>query len=309
MTMVPFNGDLTQAMKWMQSNAPNIQSLVNQKAAWYAKYNDSFWSDFQVNTFDLRTANNFGLLIWCIILGVPSQLFGLYPTGDAWAYGTNRQNYIYDPTFDPGHTLPSPNTIGGNFYGGGNTTVVDLADVRAALQLRYVALVSNGSVKWINYMLNWIFGGGEPWNFAAGKYFYLADNTLTQDTVFTVALQSNGVTIPSANYTINQTTGAVTFGSGHAPAAAAVLTWSGHWNFANTSAPIQFGTGNGTNLSFTLVNAPGAVPPVTQSGYMEYRIGPNMGLSSQFLNLLNSPQYGITPSCAGIKYLVVQESF
>ncbi len=230
MSMTPFNGDMTQALKWMQNNAPNIQSLISQKAAWYSRFNDTFWGDWETNVFDLRTANNFGLMVWCIILGVPSQLFGLYPAGNAWAYGSERQNFVWNPTFSP--SLPDPNTEGGNFYGGGNTTVIDIADVRYALQLRYVSLLSNGSVKWINQMLAFIFNDGEPWDTAAGEYFYLADSTIVPAT---------------------------------------------------------------------------GVPAVTKPYYMEYRVGPNMNFSAQFLNLLNEAQYGLMPSSAGISYAVIQE--
>lgn len=236
MSMTPFNGDLTQALKWMQNNAPNIQALVTQKGSWYGKFNDTFWNNWEASVFDLRTANPFGLMVWCIILGVPSQLFGLYPNSNAWAYGANRQNFVYSglgtaPTIPVGQR----NTVGGNFAGGGNTTLLNLNEVRQALQLRYVALVSNGRLSFINRMLRFIFNGDQPWNFAAGSYFYVVDST----------------------------------------------------------SPAQ-----------TLVTT----PPVTQDHYLEYRIGPAFSISAQFINLLNSPQYGITPTCAGSKYLVIKES-
>lgn len=230
MSMTPFNGDLTQSLKWEQNNASAIQSLVAQKAAWYTKYNTTFWTNWEQQVFDLRTATPFGLMVWCVILGVPSQLFGLFPNSNAWAYGEDRQNFVYG-----GGALPATdrNLVGGNFAGGGNTTVVDLDDVRHALQLRYVSLVSNGRLSFINQMLRYIFNDNQPWDFPGKRYFYVADKT------------------------------------------------------------IQAATG---------------IAAITADHYMEYRVGANMGLSSQFVNLLNSAQYGITPSCAGTKYLVVQES-
>lgn len=234
MTMTPPNGSILQALKWMQNNAPNIQSLVQQKSDWYAQFNEGFWNDWKTNIFDIRTANSFGIMIWCTILGVPSSLFGLYPTGKtSWAYGANRQNYIYSGT-DP--LLPDPNLEGGNFFGGGNATIVDIQDARWTLMLRYAALVSNGRIALMNHMLRFIFNDDEPWDFPGKKYFYAID-----------------VTAPD----------------------------------------VQPAT---------------PTPPVAQAMQLEYRIGANMPLSAQFIITINSPQYGLMPTCAGVKYTVIQEA-
>lgn len=237
MTMKPFNGDITQALKWMQNNAPNIQSLVEQKAAWYQTFQTNFWQNWEANVFNLGTANNFGLYVWCIILNVPSQGFDLFPELNSFAYGNNRQNYIWNSTLNP--TLPNPNVMGGNFAAGGSTSILTLREIRYALQLRYIALISNGRISFINKMLAFIFNNGQPWTsaqFAAGNYFYVCDNTMTAGQPLT------------------------------------------------------------------------PLTPPTQSMYLEYRIGKNMGLSSQFVNLLNSPQYGILPRGAGCRFLAVQET-
>lgn len=175
MTMTPPNQDILQAMKWMQNNAPNIQSLVGQKSDWYAQFHDSFWSTWNVNVFDIRTVNPFGIMVWCIILGVPASLFGLYASGNtSWAYGPNRQNYVYSGS-DP--MLPDPNTLGGNFFGGGNTTILNLQEARWILMLRYAALVSNGRIALINKMLRWILNDDQPWDFPGKNYFYVIDST------------------------------------------------------------------------------------------------------------------------------------
>lgn len=171
MTMQVWNGDIEQALKWMHSNAPNIQSLIQQKKAWYTKFHNQFWDDWKINVFNLDTANNFGLMVWCIILGVPSQLFGLYPPDRAWAYGADRQNFV---GISPGVTDPSP---GGNFYGGGEFTLLTAQEIRWALKLRYAMLVGNSRLMYINRMLNWIFNDGEPWDIGGGKYFYVTDVT------------------------------------------------------------------------------------------------------------------------------------
>jgi hypothetical protein len=244
--ITPYNTDQTQVLKWMHNNAPNITKLIKSKANWYAINQTQFWSDFYTNIFNLKTANIFGISIWCIILGVPSKLFGLYPITNAWAYGINRENFAttgitvfalneWNDVVNSNPVIPTPPAynIGGNFYGGGNTTIIDLSEVVKVLQLRYATLVSNGTTQYINRMLNYIFNNGEPWDYDSGNYFYLADNTI----------------VPSAT-----------------------------------------------------------VDPITQDYYMEYRVGPGLKLSDQFITLLNSTQYGIIPTFAGTRYLVVKES-
>lgn len=188
MSLTPYNGDIKQSLKWMQNNAPAIQSLIASKAAWYNNYHTQFWAQWTTNVFDIRTANPFGLMIWCIILGVPSDIFGLFPTNNSWAYGANRQNFVYSGM----SAVANPNTVGGNFYGGGNTTVINLNEVRWALQLRYSALVSNGRIEYINRMLKYIFSPNAAWNFPGKQYFYCTDLTAPAQTLTPTA----PVTVP-----------------------------------------------------------------------------------------------------------------
>lgn len=175
MSMVPWNGDITQCLKWLQANAPRIQSIIQAKARWYELNNKAFWDAWQINVFNLRTANNFGLMVWCIILGLPTQLFGLQGTGRVWAFGKFRQNYVFDPLFNP--NLQNPNLIGGNFYGGGNTTLVNIEEVRFALLLRYAMLVGNGRVEYMNRALLNVFRPKEEWDFTTNTYAYVKDVT------------------------------------------------------------------------------------------------------------------------------------
>jgi hypothetical protein len=218
----PFQFNVLRSLKWQQQNAPNLTSLLTQKSNWYAKYQNQFWQQWTANVFDLRTAQPFGILIWCIILGVPSQLFGLYGNSRAWAYGPKRENYVYS---GPSPAPSGENVLGGNYAGGGNTSILNIQEARWALQLRYASLVSNGRIAYINKMLNWIFNNGQPWDFAAGQYFYVNDCTAAEETL-----------------------------------------------------------------------------PAFQ---LKYHVGPNMTFSGQFLNLLNTPKYGIMPTTSGSSYTVV----
>lgn len=385
--MTPYSTDILRSLKWMQNNAPRIQSIIRQKANWYQLYQEQFWINWQANVYDLRTANTFGLVVWCIILGIPLDLFTFEAISSPWAYGKQRLNYLdggghkpgihftdgphfflngspVDPslyTFDSatdemtftsapptgealtwtgtvtqpetGQTLvinqPRPmgttdgtttvfslipansanyNETGGNFYGGGNSSVSSLNEIRFACQLRYAALVSNGRQQWINYMLRFIFNGGDAWNYPLKRYVYLVDNTLASQPVTgeTITSTIGGVTTPVTDYTIDRNAGVVTFAT--PPAVGAVLAWTGSWQWASPSSPQQFGVGNGIATVFNLTKPPGWSSPVTADNYMEYRIGAGMGLSDQFINILNNPAYGIMPQCAGIKYAVVKES-
>lgn len=558
MTMTPYDPDLTRSLKWMQNNAPNIQAIINAKQTWYTKYNAGFWSNWEDNIFNLETANAFGLVVWCIILGLPLDIFVFDPITNAFAYGAQRGNFLdgggnvapiqfVGTTLalqSGGVTIPSANwtlnetsdaitfttppnqgaaltwtatvkqqntgqtmiiqqprrfgtgdgvatvfslipsdsanynQVGSNFYGGGSNVVGLLSEIRYACQLRYIALVSNGRQQWINQMLRYIFNKGAAWNFPAKEYFYLTDNTqasqpVTGASIYRADWQGNQLlySTPRTNYLANSvgdTNGAWTLGtnairvgnttapdgtntatiyeggpsspgfqfaqqaenvtlalnttytasvwaklvSGPAPTAGeiltiddnlspshrqgvnfagsgisttwqrfsvtfqaqaattggnfyiavdfgqgaqvavwgaqlesgdltsyiptstgevtvtdytldadtgavvmavppvtgAALTWAGSWQWASTSAPQAFGTGNGSNVDFTLTAPPGAIPPLTANHYMEYRVGAAMGLSAQFLEILNNPAYGIMPQCAGTAYAVVQES-
>jgi len=172
MTMVPYDPTITRALRWMENKAPRITSVITQKDLWYQRYNIQFWQQWESQIFDLRTANPFGLAVWCIILGLPLDIFNFDPLTNAWAYGPQRGNYM-----DGDQTGPDFNTVGYNFQGGGDESVSLLTDVRYACQLRYVALVSNGRQQWINEMLAYILNDGEPWDMASGRYFYLTDAT------------------------------------------------------------------------------------------------------------------------------------
>ena len=406
MTMPVWNGDILQALKWMHDAAPNTTSLITLKRDWYDKFNTQFWVDWQQFVFNLDTANNFGLMVWCIILGVPSQLFGLYPPDGAWAYGSDRQNFV--------GTGPAPyDSEGGNFYGGGEFTLLTAEEIRWALKLRYAALVSNGRIEYINRMLNWIFNKGEPWDYGSGKYVYVTDLTgagagsnpagniitnpqnltnaswtkfnvtvpgpvaapdgsntaykivannvsgyhyvtppqsATASAVWTMSAfikaaenpglalwdpnvagsGGGGVSFDAANKAIlfNNITGSDArledVGNGWIRAIVTVpgntATWRPRFANFNPSNPNAFSyVGNGVSGAYGwgMQLVPGADPGIYYPAgsianpppkfRLDYHFGPGMGMSPQFINLLNQTQYGILPSCAGSKTTVYQD--
>lgn len=307
MTMDTYNGDLLQAMKWAQNNAPKIQALVTAKDKWYNNFQTIFWNQWEANSFDIRTADNFGLQIWCIILGVSSSGFGLYPASNSWAYGKNRQNFKYSGT-NPNIPEADRNEIGGNFYGAGDSEILNLNEIRKVLRLRYVALVSNGNVAWINKMIRYIFNDGEAWDFGAKNYFYLADSAIASQPVSSLSIYSGSeqskTLVASNQYSVNTSTGTITMSS--APANGTELYWSGSWGQQSVTQQL-FGTGDGSAVSFTLSKPPGYVGAVESENDLEYRIGANLGLSVQLVNLMNE-QPGLVPTLSGKSYKVIIES-
>lgn len=70
---IDFSVDLLKALLWQDNSAEKIESLLQQKQDWYNINQEQFWSDWVTNVFDLRTANQFGLAVWAIILGMPTS--------------------------------------------------------------------------------------------------------------------------------------------------------------------------------------------------------------------------------------------
>lgn len=164
-----FSVNLLQALLWQYQNATSLQSLVQQKQDWYSENQEDFWGDWVTNVFNLRTANDFGLSVWSIILSQPTYINNAPSpnTKVAWGFGS-----------------PHVNFTRGNFSTStGVTYRLPTEYARIILQLRYFQLVSSGTVPEINRMLKYVF---EPFGPA-----YLVDNhDMTQTYVF-------GFTLPS----------------------------------------------------------------------------------------------------------------
>jgi hypothetical protein len=79
-----FNIDLTQVILWQYSNNPQMVGLINNKQAWFNTNVNQFWNDWYRDVYNLETANDFGLGIWAIIMGmrfsapviIPNAFFG-----------------------------------------------------------------------------------------------------------------------------------------------------------------------------------------------------------------------------------------
>lgn len=133
-----------EALLWQYNDASRLQTLLELKQSWYSEQWAKFWDDWRRDVFDLRTANDFGLSVWAIILDLP---LSFEPPGSdvskiAWGFGTRRKNFN-----------------NGNFKRRSGTSVtLSTEQKRLALRLRYFQLFTTGSVTEINAFLAALFG-------------------------------------------------------------------------------------------------------------------------------------------------------
>ena len=63
--------DFEKHIFWQYNNAPAITSLIASKQNWFNTNQTQFWLDWVKNVLNIQTANDYGLSIWGILLGVP----------------------------------------------------------------------------------------------------------------------------------------------------------------------------------------------------------------------------------------------
>jgi len=139
-----FSVDLLRAILWRQNEASNLLSLLQSKSDWYGTTFEEFWNDWVRDVFDLRTANDFGLSVWAIILGVPLSLITPPNTGPQFGFGPSTN---HRKNFNRGN-------FGSSVAGAGLTT----EQKRVLLQLRYYKLESRCTVPEMNTRLKAILG-------------------------------------------------------------------------------------------------------------------------------------------------------
>ena len=133
--------DIMQALIWQYNEATNLQNILEGQQSWLDENHTKFWTDFYTYVFDLRTANDFGLSLWAIILGVSfrveteedpdKRIFGYAP------YGANYYQSNYSAKSSAGITLTTDQK-------------------RAILQLRYLKMTRRPTVPNVNYALRQI---------------------------------------------------------------------------------------------------------------------------------------------------------
>ena len=180
-----FSVNCTKALLWQYQNATALQSLVNSKQAWYNENQEAFWTDWIRDVFDLRTANQFGLIVWGIILDLPLYVNNP-PNSNAPTFGFNASNFM--------------NFNRGNFQSvSGNSYQLPLATQRLALQLRYFQLCSSGTVPETNRFLNYAFS---QYNGSAPGQVFLVDNHDMTQTYHFLSPMDAGLVYLLQNYDI-----------------------------------------------------------------------------------------------------------
>ena len=162
-----YSVDVLSSFLWQFNASPNLETILRLKQEWYEQNHRDFWDNWFRDVFDLRTANDFGLAVWSLILNFPltADQEGSPPDYPAWGFGEFHRN------FERGNFA----TPAGEFAG------LDTEQKRLILRLRAFSLFSNGTIPEINRFLVELFGEG----------VYVLDNlNMTIEYIFTVTPDS-----------------------------------------------------------------------------------------------------------------------
>ena len=170
---IDYSVNLTQAILWQYNAAENLQAIINKKQEWYDVNQTEFWENWFDDVFNLQTANDFGLSVWSIILGMPF-LIATQPLGPVWGFNevpliNTNQNFEH-----------------GNFSSRGGRIVLNTEDQRLLLQLRYYQLTSRGERPRTNQFLDLLFNN--PDGLYQGGAWMLENLDMTIDYVFNCAI-------------------------------------------------------------------------------------------------------------------------
>lgn len=139
--LLDFSVNLMRALLWQYNDALRLQGLLQQKQDWYDLNQRDFWENWVRDVFDLRTANDFGLAVWAIILDLPLVVAsGVDPSDKPiWGFDQYRENFN-----------------NGNFAAN-SSAALTTEQKRIALRLRYFQLVTVGAVPEINAFFAYLF--------------------------------------------------------------------------------------------------------------------------------------------------------
>jgi hypothetical protein len=141
--------NLQAALLWQYNDAVRLQSLIEQKQAWYEVNASEVWNNWYRDFFNLSTATEDGLVVWSIILGLQLYTVGevsppSYPAFGFSAYGGNFFDFNFANDLPPVYGLTTEQK-------------------RLILQIRYFQLTTRATVPDINAMLVYLFGAGNAY--------------------------------------------------------------------------------------------------------------------------------------------------
>jgi hypothetical protein len=185
---IDYSVNLTQVLLWHYNQATDLTGIINAKQSWYDFNQESFWSEWQENVFDLSTANNFGCIVWAIILGFPLGPF-IQSTVSYLSFGFNQ----FHSNFNNSNFAPTT----------GPTLNLTNAQQILVLRLRLYKLIGKATKSNVNPILAALFGTGN---------IYLIDNhNMTCTVVYNSSAISGSLLNVLENYDIIPRGNCVTF--------------------------------------------------------------------------------------------------
>ena len=136
-----FSVDLLRALLWQYNDATRLETLVRQKQQWYDENQRDFWANWYRDVFDLRTANDFGLAVWAIILNIPLAVASAVDPLDKPVFGFG----AYYENFSNGN------------FASISSSRLSTEQKRLVLRLRYFQLVTRGTIPEINEFFAYLF--------------------------------------------------------------------------------------------------------------------------------------------------------
>ncbi len=139
-----YSVNLLKVIPWLSDQSPNLRGLLDKKSEWYQSAHRDFWTNWERDVFNMLTANDFGLSVWSIILGLPLYLDLDVSPADYPAFGFANFGMNFD---------------NGNFAtGSGDSSQLTTEQKRQLLRLRWWQITSDGTMPSINNALNDVFG-------------------------------------------------------------------------------------------------------------------------------------------------------
>jgi hypothetical protein len=144
-----FSIDVLKPLLWKDNKASKREYLLGQKQEWININHTQFWGDWYRDVFNLQTANDFGLVVWSIILNLP-LFIEVFPDPEGkpiWGFDEYHEN------FD-----------NGNFTNIGGGPVLSTDQKRLVLKLRYFDLTTRDDTRNVNAFLKFAFADlGDVW--------------------------------------------------------------------------------------------------------------------------------------------------
>lgn len=136
--------DLSSAIDWQRGSASKLNKLIDLKESWYSVNHCDFWNDWVVDVFDLRTANDFGLSVWSVILDLPlfDQTQKSRPDYPAIYFGSFKKNFF------------------NSNFGRNSPDLLSTSQKRIMLQLKAFIMHMRSSTYEINEKMTELFGFG-----------------------------------------------------------------------------------------------------------------------------------------------------